>query len=383
MATGIATTLLTIDPNNELAKGCLNRIKTRHQVTPERRPPQILSHSQNLPGDWLSAKRLLESGYTSLKVEAHLLQEEIRAIQALGETFLDGGESLSKLQAISQGSVSSAVSMAQPVSIRELAKIIMETPEKCQELIIADFEEFVLWGSLQSPPIDLDETRERLVKRKTLLEAALPVRMTPLCASALFHIESLQLSKKYVNDETMLGDKIEDIPRDKVLVTEDNYIWDMDELTQALAVGGGTMRNPLSKHMFTASDIRMILAHPVGRQLKAMHVEQNQMKKGVRPATISRIENLGKIMKNFQELDTSPLREHMDEFEGYCLTLSEAEQKTIKALKIPATDGFNGQAFDYTISQSLQDAKANVTCFHKVFSMTSLHNRGRFLTQYF
>jgi hypothetical protein len=44
-------------------------------------------------------------------------------------------------------------------------------------------------------------------------------------------------------------------------------------------------------------------------------------------------------MKNFPEIDTSPLREHIEEFEGYCLTLAETEQKTIKSLKIPATDG--------------------------------------------
>jgi hypothetical protein len=110
--------------------------------------------------------------------------------------------------------VSSAVSIVQPVSVRELAMTIMKTLELCQELIIADFEEFIPWGSLQNPPLDLDKPRGRLIKRKTLLEAA-------------------------------------------------------------LTVGGGTMRNPLSKYMFTASDIRIILAHPVRNQLKARDVEQN------------------------------------------------------------------------------------------------------------
>ena len=164
----------------------------------------------------------------------------------------------------------------------------------------------------------------------------------------------------------MLGDKIEDILREKFFVSEDNYAWDMEELSMAIKAGGGVMRNPLSKHMFTASDIRLILAHPLGQQLRKLNTEQERMKKGVRAETINKIDKLGRTMLNFQQVDTSPLREQIDEFQGYLLTLSDAEQKTITTLKIPGRDSTSGQAFDYTIAESVGDAKANVTCFHKV-----------------
>jgi hypothetical protein len=242
----------------------------------------------------------------------------------------------------------------------------MKTPERCQELIVEDFEAFLCWATCQNPPLESDEVRERLVKRKTLLEAALPESMQQLSTAALAHIEREHLRKKYVNSETMLGDNIEDIPKENFFVSEDNYAWDMDELAQAITSNDGVMRNPLSRQMFSESDIRMILAHPLGQRLKPLQMAQSQLKKGVRSDTIDRIEKLGSIMLADQGADAAPSRTAMDEFLAYVVTIPESEQNTINSLKIPAKDGYSGQPFDYTIGESVRDAKANTTCFHKV-----------------
>ena len=204
------------------------------------------------------------------------------------------------------------------------------------------------------------------MNRKTLLDAALPESMKQLSAAALSQIERQYMRKKYVNSETMLGDAIEDIPKLNFFVSEDNYAWDMDELAQAIASNDGVMRNPLSRQMFSESDIRMILAHPLGKRLKPLQMAQSQLKKGVRPATIDRIEKLGRIMLADQGVDAASSRTAMDEFLAYVVTIPDSEQKTINSLKIPAIDGHSGQAFDYTIGESVRDAKANTTCFHKV-----------------
>jgi hypothetical protein len=104
----------------------------------------------------------------------------------------------------------------------------------------------------------------------------------------------------------MLGDMIEDIPKLNFFVSEDNYAWDMDERAQAIASNHGVMRNPLSRQMFSELDIRMILAHPLGQRLKPLQMAQSQLKKGVRPATIDRIEKPGRIMLADQGVDAAP-----------------------------------------------------------------------------
>lgn len=71
-------------------------------------------------------------------------------------------------------------------------------------------------------------------------------------------------------------------------------------------------------------------------------------------------------MLSEETVDAAPSREAMDEFLAFVATIPETGKKTINSLKIPARDGFSGQPFDYTIGESVRDAKANTTCFHKV-----------------
>lgn len=366
MASGIASALIKIAPQNGAARRYLQgRRDGMPEETSSAQHPEF-GHSERTQEDFLSAERSLEEGYTSLKLQAKLLREEIEAVHALGGISPDDEEVVSNLQAISDGSVSTAISIAPTLPVREVARVIMITPRRCQELIVEDFESFVRWATCQNPPLGPDAIRERLIKRKTLLEAALPESMQQFSAAAFTHIEREHLRKKYVNSETMLGDRIEDIPQRNFFVSEDNYAWDMDELAQAIASNDGVMRNPLSRQMFAESDIRMILAHPLGQRLKPLQMAQSQLKKGVRPATIDRIEKLGHIMLAVQSVDAAPSQEAMDEFQAYVATIPEPEQQTINSLKIPATDGYSGQPFDYTIGESVRDAKANTTCFHKV-----------------
>lgn len=367
MAFTTASALLQIDSNNKVAKRYLKGRRDRKPKKPPFASPRPeFEHPIRTQEDWSTTEKNLEEGYTSLRSEAKLLRKEIEAVYALGGISLDDEDAIPNLQAISDGRVSTAVSMAQPVSVREIAKSIMKTPSRSQELIIEDFEDFVRWATCQSPPLASEVIRERLVKRKALLEAALPESVQPSSAAALAHIEREYLQKKYVNSETMFGDAIKDIPKQNFFVSEDNYAWDMDELAQAIASNDGVMRNPLSRQMFSESDIRMILAHPLGKRLKPLQMAQSQLKKGVRPATIDRVEKLGHVMLVDQSVDAAPSRVAMDEFLANVATLPESEQRTINSLKIPAIDTNTRQPYDYTIGESVRDAKANTTCFHKV-----------------
>jgi hypothetical protein len=359
MAIATATALLEIDPINRVAIAHLRRETDKNDENG-------MSSREADASQELQLMKTLEEDYPSLKLEAKMLQVELDAVFSVSTGSINKEEILSNLSSISKGNISSAISMPQPVSVRKLARKIMTSPGKCTEIIVEDFEAVVCWASCHVPRLETDAIREKLVKRKTLLQACLSDSMEQNCVAALTQIEREYLQKKYVNSETMLGGKIEDISNANFFVSEDNYAWDMEELASAIASNNGVMRNPLSKQMFSDSDIRAILTHPFGQPLKPLQLAQNKLRKGVRPRTIDMIEILGRVMLNDQSMDTAPSRQAMDEFLAYTSTLPEAEQKTLNELKIPGIDGYTGQPFDYSIGESMRDAKANTTCLHKV-----------------
>ena len=197
------------------------------------------------------------------------------------------------------------------------------TPKEATSLIITDLEHTMSWirAPLGNPSgVNDDTVRDNLVRRKAALESALPDHLKVHCELALMHIEHENLERNYVNTETMLGDEVKDIPRANFYVTEDNYAWDMDELVQAIKANSGVLRNPLSKEMFTPKDVKGILTHSIGKPLAALAVEQHEMSKGVRVATIEQMEKLSKILLEDQSADTVPSRKAVDEFLAYIAT---------------------------------------------------------------
>jgi hypothetical protein len=352
MAYGAATLLLEIDPTNRLARECLRRRRKKHGARLSKQEIEEI-------------EKKLEEGYQALKIEAKILKVELASnyFQNIAE---DQDTILANLHSISKGDVASAVSVNQPVSVREAAREIMASPQRATELILEDLETVVRWLTGHLGEIDAEKLREKVVKRRAFLEAALPESMQQECAAAFRQVEREHLEKKYANTETMYGDKIEDIPRSNFFASEDNYAWDMEELAAAIRAQGGVMRNPLSKQMFSESDIETILSHPLGQQLRPLQEAQHRLKKGVRSATITKIESLGNVMLTDQSMDARPSRTAIEEFLAFVATLPSSERQTIRELKIEAVDRNTGQPFDYSISESVNDAKAGVTCYHKV-----------------
>lgn len=164
MAFEMASVLKQPDPNKRAARRHLQeRPESLPEVVPTFQYP-VSGKSETMQEDLASSQKSLEQGYTSLKLQAKLLREEIEAVRALGGISSDD-EVILNLQAISDGRVSKAISMAQMLSARKIARNIMVTPNRCQELIVEDFETLVCWATSQTPPIGPDAVRERLVKR--------------------------------------------------------------------------------------------------------------------------------------------------------------------------------------------------------------------------
>ena len=310
----------------------------------------------------------LEQRFAELQSRATELEREMVVLENVG--LVDNAEIFQDTRNIKEGRVSSVVMPALPRPVRQLVRELQGDRQRCLDLIIDDFVEVAQWAleedTSNKPQIDV--VRDRLRRRQTLLDALLPSGLEDLGRTAMMHVEHqlVHHGKKYANDKTMLLEDVADIAPANLLVTSDNYAWDMAELADALAVNSGVMRNPLTRDMFSEEDVRLILNHPLGERLRPMAVEQSKLKRGVRATTIERMDHLSKVMLEDQSAHASPTIEAIDVFMAYYHTLPETEKQTLRSLKLPAKDSHTGKAYDSAILEAIQDAKANRVCYHKV-----------------
>ncbi|KJR82201.1 uncharacterized protein SPSK_03271 [Sporothrix schenckii 1099-18] len=316
----------------------------------------------------LAVEVKLEQQFADLQARATELEREMVVLENVG--LVDNAEIFQDTRNIKHGRVSLVVMPAMPRPVRQLVRELQGDRKRCLDLIIDDFVEVAQWSleddTTGKPHIDV--VRDRLLRRQTLLDAMLPAGLEDLGRTAMMLVEHqlIDHGKKYANDKTMLFEDVADIPVANLLVTSDNYAWDMSELADALAVNSGVMRNPITRDMFSEEDVRQILNHPLGERLRPMALEQSELKRGVRSTTIDRMAHLSKVMLEDQSAHATPTIEAIDIFMAYFHTLPDAEKRTLKSLKVPAKDSHTGQAYDSAILEAIQDAKANRVCYHKV-----------------
>jgi hypothetical protein len=286
-------------------------------------------------GDLDEARQDLTTGYRNMRAKAISVLGHLLRLQSLHrKAGLPQSENVDKVKAIVDGRRAGTSSKIRPPgSARGVARHVRDHPKEATDSVIADLEDSMDW--IRAPygkpsGASIDETRDDLVKRKSAIESALPEELKIHCELAFMHVEHERLNRNYVNDETMLGDEVKDIPRADFYVTEDNYAWSMDELVQAIQANSGVLRNPLSKEMFTPKDIKGILMHPSGHPLAALRVEQRRMSKGVRTETIDRMEKLSMVLLDDNSIDAIPSRTAVDEFLVYIATCTYTETCTAK-----------------------------------------------------
>ncbi|CBX96886.1 hypothetical protein LEMA_P100170.1 [Plenodomus lingam JN3] len=324
-----------------------------------------------------TAKKDLVEGYATLQARTAFVFSNLVHLQTLQKKAgVAQSQNISRIEVLAHGGKpNSSLKAEPPSSVRSVARKAKDYPTDATDILVMDLEHAMKWMRAsydKQSDADNDNIREFLVKRKNMLADALPDQLKIHCDLALMHMEHEHLGRNYANTETMLMDSVRDIPRENFYVTEDNYAWDLSELVDAIKANSGVLRNPLSKEMFTPHDIKGILMHPLGRPISALAVAQHEMSKGIRIATIEKMEALAKILLEDQSSETLPSRVAVDEFLAYIATLPELEQKAIDEFKCPAKDSHTGQSYDFSIGESVRDAKGNRVCFHKT---------GDFITQ--
>ncbi|WPV22958.1 hypothetical protein CLAFUW4_14679 [Fulvia fulva] len=323
--------------------------------------------------------RELGNGYKLLLSDAQGLLSELQAFQDMCGPETDIAGQIADVRAIAEGRLTSAVKARAPPAVRTVAQGIKQSPAPQRvDNVCNDLEANVRWIRNQASGKQSDQIRETVRKRAEAIKAALAPELHHFVDDAWMHVEHEILGRKYQNGgQTMLGDLVIAIPRTDFYCSGDGYAWDMAELASAIKANGGVMRNPLSKQLFSADDVRSIIRHPLGKGLAALQLKQKELTSGVRKSTISKLNEMAAVLLGDQTLDAAASREAVEGFLTYTATLPQAEQNALKDLRVPAKDSHTEQPFDVTIGDAVEDAKANRQCFHKTGDLLS--QAARFL----
>jgi hypothetical protein len=207
----------------------------RHRAKPK--PKHGPKHQDLISGESISelddSQRDLVTGYRNIRAKATHVFTNLLRLQALQKKAgLPQSKNLAKVYNMADGDHSAAYSdFRPPVSARSVARSIRDNPPKeAMALVIKDLEDMIRWvrAPYGTPSgAGVDSVRDALVARRNTIESALPEVLKLHCELGFMHVEHEHLERNYVNDETMLGDEIKDIPREDFYVTEDNYAWSM------------------------------------------------------------------------------------------------------------------------------------------------------------
>jgi hypothetical protein len=254
----------------------------------------------------------------ALQERALLLLRDVEVVtdmRRLEGQSISRDDEMDKLHALSNAHFK-GITKQSSNSARAVARAIEEAGDHEKALVVAltDLEDVFSRLKLGSEPPNNDTIRETLAKRSRIIGSGLQSELQDVPQLALMHIEHEKLDRQYHNDESMFGDAISEIPREEFWTSEDGYAWSMDELSQAITSNGGVMRNPLSREMFSTTDIRRIIQHPQGKRLAAMQLEQSKMSKGVRPTTIEHLETMSKTFLSDMSEDQKASRQVLGKF---------------------------------------------------------------------
>jgi hypothetical protein len=179
------------------------------------------------------SQRDLVSGYRNIRAKATHVFANLLRLQALQQKAgLPQSKNLARVHTMVDGDNSATyIGMRPPGSARSVARNVRDNSKEAMNLIIADLEDMIRW--IRAPHgtpsgASIDSVRNALVTRRRAIESVLPDELKVHCELGFMHVEHEHLERNYVNDETMYGDEVKDIPREDFYVTEDNYAWSMD-----------------------------------------------------------------------------------------------------------------------------------------------------------
>ncbi|RSH77435.1 uncharacterized protein EHS24_003406 [Apiotrichum porosum] len=181
-------------------------------------------------------------------------------------------------------------------------------------------------------------------------------------------------TQRYRNQTTIAyGSTYEEVSQSgKLLVTSDEYFWDIDEVVAMVQGKLGLFINGYTQLPFAPRDIKLILDHPDAKVLRQLEAANAAMKTKIPSSVYTRLNSVGRHCRGDNTPDFATSHQQIADLRTWIEGLSSPVQEALKRVPFPAVDTHTGHLFRNTVMHAIELVISGGECIHRF---------GDFLTQ--
>ncbi|BEJ11923.1 hypothetical protein CspHIS471_0203830 [Cutaneotrichosporon sp. HIS471] len=153
----------------------------------------------------------------------------------------------------------------------------------------------------------------------------------------------------------------------KLLVTSDDYFWDIDEVVQSIKAKNGLFINPYNNLPFQQRDVKLILTHPsgAGEELSHIEAENTELKRNISSEVMSRLHSVGYICKKDNSTDFVIAMGAISELNEWLKLRPTRERDALACVPFQAIDSHTRIPFRNTVTHALELVISGGECTHR------------------
>ncbi|KZO91180.1 hypothetical protein CALVIDRAFT_602424 [Calocera viscosa TUFC12733] len=174
--------------------------------------------------------------------------------------------------------------------------------------------------------------------------------------------------KLYRNETTIVGMvPISEVDPKYLLVTSDNYAWDIQELVLLIESKHGVFTNGYTRLGFNAQDVKAIITHPSGEGLRLSKLESDNaaLRKKIPAYIFTKLHAVGRICVAQVGEDYSQSTEAIVELKSYLEHMPPEIKDALEKAPFEVTDTHSRLPFRDTIMHELELVTSAGDCIHR------------------
>ncbi|CAK9786275.1 hypothetical protein CC85DRAFT_285743 [Cutaneotrichosporon oleaginosum] len=174
---------------------------------------------------------------------------------------------------------------------------------------------------------------------------------------------------RYKNETTIAyGSTFDEVQESgKLLVTSDEYFWDIGEVIHIVKAKNGLFINPYNNLPFAQPDVNRIINHPsgAGRELVAIEAQNLKLKQHISPEVLLRLRTVGDICMRDNSDDFATAMGAISDLNEWLKLLPSYERDALARVPFQAIDSHTRMPFRDTIMHAIELVMAGGECTHR------------------
>lgn len=183
-------------------------------------------------------------------------------------------------------------------------------------------------------------------------------------------VEAKDIAQARFKNQTTIafGSSFEEVQASgKLLITSDDYFWDIDEVVEMVKAKNGLFINPYNQLPFAQKDVDAIMHHRsgAGNVLAEIEKENAKLKQRISPEVFDRLHQVGRLCVIDNSTDFAAAMGAIAELRDWLAQRPAAERDALERVPFQATDSHTRIPFRNTVSHAIELVVSGGECTHR------------------